>query len=324
MAKGVEMTQGEKIRLCQEIVDKIQQESLRPACYLEFSQEAFGVADSHLGGVPYVPRGGDIPTDSGGSQLWLCAQINFAQMPPMDGFPDHGILQLFLSDFDADGGFGFYGGEYDEQADWRVVYHETVDAAVTEAECRAKLAVPWEEASKANMPRPPHQFDLKDIETGHGDLWRIPAHPLKISFRPAVREAVGDEDFHFDVLFDAELARRVPGADPEEFRPYRLRGDGPEEQAVLDRVQAQIASGGCKLGGYAHFEQYDIREDGGELAAWDVLLFQLHDDFTGFPAGAFPEMDVYLGGFGALNLVIRPEDLARRDFSRVLGYWATS
>ena len=71
------MTNMEKIRLCQEIVDRIQQESSRPACYLEFSQEPFGITDSHLGGVPYVPRDGEIPTDEKGSQLWLCAQINF-------------------------------------------------------------------------------------------------------------------------------------------------------------------------------------------------------------------------------------------------------
>ena len=35
---------------------------------------------SHLGGVPYGPRDGEIPADGNGSQLWLCAQINFAQM----------------------------------------------------------------------------------------------------------------------------------------------------------------------------------------------------------------------------------------------------
>ena len=66
------------------------------------------------------------------------------------------------------------------------------------------------------------------------------------------------------------------------------------------------------------------REDDEERAAWDILLFQLRDDFTDFPAGEFPEMDLYLGGFGALNILIRPEDLKNRDFSQVLGYWATS
>ena len=106
------MTNLEKIQLCQKIVDRIQEDSKRPACYLEFSKESFGIADSHLGGVPYVPRDGEIPADEDGSQLWLCAQINFAQMPHMYGFPVRGIFQLFASDFDADGGFGFYTGKW--------------------------------------------------------------------------------------------------------------------------------------------------------------------------------------------------------------------
>lgn len=318
------MTNMEKIRLCQEIVDRIQQESKRPACYLEFSKEPFGIADSHLGGVPYVPRDGEIPTDEKGSQLWLCAQINFAQMPHLDGFPDRGIFQLFASDFDADGGFGFYAGECEEQSGWKAVYYEEVDSSVTEAECAAKMAVPWEEASKKNMPRPAHKFDWKDIEEGRAELWRIPAHPLKISFRPVVQDVIGDNDFRFDDLFAAELERRLPGADPEEFMPYELRDETDEERETLRRIRDQIESGGCKLGGYAYFEQYDIREDDEERAAWDILLFQLRDDFTDFPAGEFPEMDLYLGGFGALNILIRPEDLKNRDFSQVLGYWATS
>ena len=318
------MTNLEKIQLCQEIVDRIQEDSKRPACYLEFSKEPFGIADSHLGGVPYVPRNGEIPTDEKGSQLWLCAQINFAQMPHLDGFPDRGIFQLFASDFDADGGFGFYDGECEEQNSWRVVYYEEVDGTVTEAECQAKMAVPWEEASKKNMPRPAHKFDWKDIEEGRAELWRIPAHPLKISFRPVVQDVIGDNDFRFDDLFAAELERRLPGADPEEFMPYELRDETDEERETLRRVRDQIESGGCKLGGYAYFEQYDIREDDEERAAWDILLFQLRDDFTDFPAGEFPEMDLYLGGFGALNILIRPEDLKNRDFSQVLGYWATS
>ena len=318
------MTNLEKIQLCQEIVNQIQKQSKRPACYLEFSKEPFGIADSHLGGVPYVPRNGEIPTDEKGSQLWLCAQINFAQMPHLDGFPDRGIFQLFASDFDADGGFGFYDGECEEQNSWRVVYYEEVDGTVTEAECQAKMAVPWEEASKKNMPRPAHKFDWKDIEEGRAELWRIPAHPLKISFRPVVQDVIGDNDFRFDDLFAAELERRLPGADPEEFMPYELRDETDEERETLRRVRDQIESGGCKLGGYAYFEQYDIREDDEERAAWDILLFQLRDDFTDFPAGEFPEMDLYLGGFGALNILIRPEDLKNRDFSQVLGYWATS
>ena len=56
--------------------------------------------------------------------------------------------------------------------------------------------------------------------------------------------------------------------------------------------------------------------------AWDTLLFQLDDDASDFPAGDIGDMDLYLGGNGSLNLLIRSEDLKNRDFSRVLAQWA--
>ena len=80
------MTNMEKIKLFQEIVNQIQEESRRPMCRLHLSREPFAVTDSHLGGVPYVPHDGQIPTDDDGGQLWLCAQINFAQMPQINGY----------------------------------------------------------------------------------------------------------------------------------------------------------------------------------------------------------------------------------------------
>lgn len=43
----------EKIQFCQEIADQIQAES----------RQSFAIADSRLGGNPYVPRDEQIPTD---------------------------------------------------------------------------------------------------------------------------------------------------------------------------------------------------------------------------------------------------------------------
>ena len=40
----------------------------------------------------------------------------------------------------------------------------------------------------------------------------------------------------FDDLFAAELERRLPGTDPEEFMPYNLRDETPEERKVLHHI----------------------------------------------------------------------------------------
>lgn len=338
------MTNMEKIRLCQELVDQIQAESRRPVCRLHLSREPFGVADSHLGGVPYVPRGGQIPTDEDGNQLWLCAQINFAQMPRMEDFPESGILQIFLSDWGIDD-FGLCGeddGEGTPQDDWKIAYYPEVDETVTMEECEAKMAVPWAEASKKNMPRPPHQFDLQEIENGDIDLWRCPNVPLNMTFLPVEQEGVGDEEYLFGELFAAALKARLPDANPREFMP--LYAEAPEEQEPVDQLEKQMQCGGCKIGGHPRYYQSDPRENPYQgmteeslkkynispeavqkalaLTAWDTLLFQLDDDDCDYPAGDIEDMDLYLGGFGSLNLLIRAEDLKNRDFSRVLAQWA--
>ena len=317
------MTNMEKIQLCQEIVDQIQQESQRPVCRLHLSREPFGITDSHLGGVPYVPRDGQIPTDENGSQLWLCAQINFAQVPPMDGFPAQGILQFFLPDWDLDGGFGLLGEDPTAQDEWKIAWYPEVDGTVTMEECAAKMAVPWAEASKANMPRPASKFDLQDIETGNTSLWRCPNVPVKVSFQAVEQEGVNHEDFRFDTLFAAALKARLPDADPKEFRPYKLDNDTSEEWEALQKIYKQIEGGGCKIGGYPSYSQDDPREydeDEG-WAEFDTLLLQLYDDTYHYPQEAIGDMDLYLNG-GPLNFIIRAEDLKNRDFSRVLAQWA--
>lgn len=318
------MTNMEKIRLCQELVDQIQAESRRPVCRLHLSREPFGVADSHLGGVPYVPRGGHIPTDEDGSQLWLCAQINFAQMPRMEGFPESGILQIFLEDWHF-GDFGLEEGPGMAQDYWRVVYYPEIDGSVTLEECEAKMVIPWAEAKRSHMPRPANKFDLEDIEQGQDYLWRCPEVPIKVNFLPVEQEGVNDEDFRFEQLFAAALEARLPGADPSGFMPYRLRDETSEEWEALQKIYKQIKGGSCKLGGYPSYLQDDPRsydEDGEK--GWtecDTLLLQLYDDTWDYPQDDIEGMDLNLNG-GPINFVIRAEDLKNRDFSRVLAQWA--
>ncbi len=316
------MTNMEKIRLCQEIVDQIQAESRRPLCRLSLSREPFSVADSHLGGTPYTPRDGQIPTDSKGSQLWLCAQINFAQAPRMEGFPSSGLLQIFLEDWHF-GDFGLEEGPGMDQNNWRVVFYPDIDETVTMEECQAKMAVPWGQAKRSNMPRPANAFDQKDIAEGRDYLWRCPEIPLKIRFQSVEQEGVNDEDFRFDALFAAALKTRLPGADPAEFMPYRLAAENDGEEEALRNIRRQIKGGGCKIGGYPNYLQDDPRlydEEQG-WADCDVLLLQLYDDTVDYPQDEIDDMDLSLNG-GPLNFVIRAEDLKNLDFSRVLAQWA--
>ena len=296
----------------------------RPVCRMELSREPFAVTDSHLGGTPYVPRGGEIPTSEDGNQLWLCAQINFAQVPPLEGFPREGMLQIFLPDWDLDGGFGLISGRSIEQLEWRAVWHEAVDETVTEEECRAKMAVPWEEATKERMPRPPHKVDLEDITKGNLDLWRAPNVPLKVRFAPVEQEPIFDEDEDdFDGRFAALAEVRLPGMDVKKLHPRRMFSgtETEEERAEIAALRLRLEpAGGCKLGGTPLFLQCDPREYEDGLEEWSILLLQLDDDTLRL-SGSW-NMELYLGGCGTMNFLIRPEDLKNRDFSNVLAQWS--
>lgn len=146
----------------------------------------------------------------------------------------------------------------------------------------------------------------------------------------------------FQELFCAALEARLPGADPKEFDTYRLRSDDPEEREALDRLEKQTQRGGCKIGGHPRYYQCDPRENPYRgmseeslkqysispeqvrqalaQTAWDTLLFQLDDDDSSLDT--LEDMDLYLGGCGSINFLIRSEDLKNRDFSHLLAQWA--
>ncbi|MEG4999264.1 YwqG family protein [Microcoleus sp. B4-D4] len=67
--------------------------------------------ESKFGGLPYLPKGFEYPKTSEGKYLFLLAQINFSEVPPLDGFPDRGILQFYILDNDV------YGLDFDNLVD---------------------------------------------------------------------------------------------------------------------------------------------------------------------------------------------------------------
>ncbi len=76
--------------------------------------------NSKVGGAPYLPKGIPFPVNAEGVQLFFMAQVNFAEMPPLEGFPLKGILQFFIFDD------GLYGLDFDEpeaQHNFRVLYY---------------------------------------------------------------------------------------------------------------------------------------------------------------------------------------------------------
>lgn len=72
--------------------------TIHPVIALAFHEEATAPWDSKVGGVPYRPLDMQWPADPAGRPLHFLAQINFAQLPHLPGFPDAGIIQFFVGE----------------------------------------------------------------------------------------------------------------------------------------------------------------------------------------------------------------------------------
>lgn len=70
-------------------------------------------------GLPFLPVDVPYPLDAQGRPMLLLAQINFAETPALDPFPEQGILQLFVSATDW----------YDMQ-DYQILFHPSPEVAL--------------------------------------------------------------------------------------------------------------------------------------------------------------------------------------------------
>ncbi|NES65387.1 MAG: DUF1963 domain-containing protein, partial [Okeania sp. SIO2D1] len=71
----------------------------------------------------YLPKGFDYPKTPEGEYLYLLAQINFAETPHLESFPEKGILQFYITNDDR---YGLPDSEdVFEQNRYRILLHKT-------------------------------------------------------------------------------------------------------------------------------------------------------------------------------------------------------
>lgn len=75
---------------------------------LDFTQSKFL-------GKPYLPIGFEYPKDNTGKPMVLLTQLNFAEIPKLENYPEKGILQFYIPSEDW----------YDMQ-EYKVIYHESL------------------------------------------------------------------------------------------------------------------------------------------------------------------------------------------------------
>ena len=263
-----------------QILDEIKRRTSTTAYQLEFDTEsAPTIFDSKVGGLPYWDPAKTYPTDSNGKKMCLLAQINFDQDKAASPLPQSGMLQFFV------GGEEMYGLDFDhptEQKDWRIVYHEKIDASVT-AEAVEAMGIP----------------SNNDDEGVDSPVFK------SCVFRLAKKETwlTPDNWERFDEL-TLEVAEDLFGETDAESADEVF---GEDQYALLE--EEYFYSENSHLLGHPYFTQADIRERGWR---YDTLLFQLDSETVDF---------VMWGDMGVGNFFINAEDLKNLDFSNVVYNW---
>ncbi|WP_261663587.1 YwqG family protein [Deinococcus sp. Marseille-Q6407] len=217
------------------------QATLRPMLRLTAAGPSASVLDSKVGGVPYRPRGMAWPTDTETGPLTLLAQLNFAALPPLPGFPTRGILQFFIGRTDVYG-CTFLGTDQGEREVFQTRWFPDPGDDLTQLD-----------TDPAGVPPLDEEF-FSPLEAGAGGRLEgtLASQPLTAADR-LFEGVVG-----LDLLDDA--------ASPD---PERTLGEWLEENG-----RELLGAGGHQLGGYPSFTQADPRGPDDPR----ILLLQLDSD----------------------------------------------
>lgn len=269
------------------IYEYLKKETERPLVRFMFEREKAGILDSKIAGDYYLPKGMEIPRNlETDEELYLLAQINFSQLPLLDGYPKTGLLQIFIG---ADEFFGCdYDEEYPNQTTWRTRYIEKLPE---------ETEIPKEQIHVAQYPLDEDgciYLPFQESSVKEGFLYRLvpeletqPMHFCDDQFDDIFEkccEELGLEELELDSVYD------LNDIDKEAF----------------DQLWSLMPVYICQVGGYPYFVQFDIREKD------DPNILLLRIDTAG---------DVEWGSAGAAHFFISKDDLLNKDFSNVLYWW---
>ena len=245
---------------------------------------------SKFGGIPYVPMGASAPTNSSGQPLGMIAQINCAELPKNELYPKTGILQFWLDSGEEEGdeNWGFNANDIANQANIRVIYYPQVG-----------------EATPAGHPA---------VTAARSEDWPIypPEAELALTFKKK-HESLSDTSREFEARFVHWWNEKHPEQTINEVYEIDRLHDG--ENIAYDLTDSTEYH---KLGGYPSFVQSDPRENNPELEEYTVNLLTIASE----EAKNDGDGDIMWGDMGTANWLITPQQLADRDFSKVLFEWS--
>ncbi|MEM6306956.1 MAG: DUF1963 domain-containing protein [Pseudomonadota bacterium] len=191
---------------------------------------ATNLLDSRIGGNPAWPKGTPKPQPKGQFPFYFLAQINFAEMPKLDGFPSTGLLQFFAAADDLYG-VGFQqrdaDGVLDFNSDIHIAYHDTLDTMEE-----------WVMFASAD------DVATLDVPFDYRDWWRT---GYRLEFGPARSIRPTFDDYRlYDAYWDIEKQFTNKTAFSEITDPY---------------LEQTNTGADMMIGGHPFFSQIDPRYD---------------------------------------------------------------
>ena len=200
------------------------------------------ITDSKIEGIPYIPKGKKIPTNSKGQQFMFLAQINCEDLKGLEDFPQEGILQFWILGEDL---LGLDFDDYTNRDGFDVIYYEKIEDYYSEDEFKEMYN--------------PYKFDLKYMEI------LIASEPCKMKFSLEKQK----ESFNYELLDN--LFKEVL---EEESLGFNEKDKLYEEVEKLydDEFYEEIV--GTKCNGFPYFTQWEPRDDK-QMKEYDTSLFQI-------------------------------------------------
>lgn len=154
------------------------------------------LVNSKFGGLPYFPKGQELPKDEDGKTMRLLAQLNFAEIPEFKDYPTEGLLQFFIEEGEV------YGIDFDNpisQKGWRVLFFDKIDFE-PRTDLTEIYTTKWEESPLSVSPLALTFSIIKDYPT-------YPSLEYYRDIQPLFEQVEkGDyEDFLSDIYIDQQV-----------------------------------------------------------------------------------------------------------------------
>ena len=242
------MEDKELKKLAKEIFEKIKKKYYETAKEMIVANASVNtskeikITDSKIEGIPYIPKGRKIPTNSKGQQFMFLAQINCENLKELEDFPQEGILQFWVLGEDL---LGLDFDDYTNRDGFDVIYYEKIEDYYSEDEFKEMYN--------------PYKFDLKYMEI------LIASEPCKMKFSLEKQK----ESFNYELLDN--LFKEVL---EEESLGFNEKDKLYEEVEKLydDEFYEEIV--GTKCNGFPYFTQWEPRDDK-QMKEYDTSLFQI-------------------------------------------------